>query len=191
MADISWLDDLAVERLEMVLEQTAADAGLLQRAEHVSGPSAGDYKARVRQATLFGGRTITHKRNAKRLLALADPSIYHGDGMTCVWRAETALCRKARIDQGLPQGDMPEQSECHSSCTNLAYTDRDIAQLRDRRRALAAATSDPLAPQPMRDRAAAIAERLAAIIDRHERTGHERTGPSGSGPDVEKGSGHR
>lgn len=186
MADTSWLDDLAVERLEMVLEQTADDAGLLDRGEHISGPSAGEYKTRVRQAALFAGRTVTHKRNAKRLLAGADPSIYHGDGMTCAWRAETALCRKARIDQGLPQGDMPEHSECHSNCANLAYTDRDIAQLRDRHRALTAATSDSLAPQPLRDRASAIAERLGAVIDRHE-----WTGPSGSGRVVEKDSGRR
>ena len=169
MADTSWLDDLAVERLEMVLEQADADARLLSEGEHVSGPAATEYKTRVRQAAHFAGRTITQVRNVQRLLASADPAIYHGDGMTCVWRPETALCRKARTDQGLPHNDIPEQSECRSTCANLAYTDRDISQVHDRHHALTAAATDQLAPQPLRDRAQAIADQLVAIIGRHER----------------------
>ncbi|MDA8303538.1 MAG: hypothetical protein M0005_18810 [Actinomycetota bacterium] len=169
MADTSWLDDLAVERLEMVLEQADADGRLLSEGEHVSGPAATEYKTRVRQAAHFAGRTITQVRNVQRLLASADPAIYHGDGMTCVWRPETALCRKARTDQGLPHNDIPEQSECRSTCANLAYTDRDISQVHDRHHALTAAATDQLAPRPLRDRAQAIADQLGAIIGRHER----------------------
>jgi integrase len=170
MADTTWLDDLAVERLEMVLEQADKDARLLEDNEHVSGPSATEYKSRVQRAACFAGRTITQVRNVNRLLASADPAIYHGEAMTCVWRPETALCRKARIDQGLPHNDVPEQSECRNSCPNLAYTDRDIAQLQDRRKAVSAAATDQLAPQPLRDRAGAIAEQLTAVIDRHQQT---------------------
>jgi integrase len=170
MADTSWLDDVAVERLEMVLEQADADARLLDADEHVSGPAAIEYKTRVRRAARFAGRTITQVRNVQRILASADPAIYHGEGMTCVWRPETALCRRARIDQGLPHNDIPEQSECRNSCTNLAYTDRDMAQLHDRHQVLTAAATNSLAPQPLRDRARAIADQLDAIIDRHEQT---------------------
>jgi integrase len=170
MADTSWLDDLAVERLEMVLEQVDHDARLLDHGEHVSGPSDTEYKNRVHRAAPFAGRTLTQVRNVDRLLASADPAIYHGEGMTCVWRPETALCRKTRIDQGLPHNDVPEQSECRRSCTNLAYTDRDIVQLRDRHQALTAAATDQLAPQPLRDRASAIAGQLGAVLDRHEQT---------------------
>jgi integrase len=170
MADTSWLDDLAVERVEMLLEQADTDAGLLNAGEHVSGPAATEYKTQVQRAARFAGRTITQIRNVQRLLTSAEPSIYHGEGMTCVWRPETALCRKARIDQGLPHNDVPEQSECRSTCANLAYTDRDIAQLHERHHALTVAATDQLAPQPLRDRASAIADRLGAIIDRHERS---------------------
>lgn len=170
MADTSWLDDVAVERLEAVLEQADHDARLLDHGEHVSGPSATEYKTRVARAAHFAGRTVTQVRNVKRLLASADPGIYHGEGMTCVWRPETALCRQARIDQGLPHNEVPEQSECRSTCTNLAHTDRDIVQLHVRYQAVTAAATDQLAPQPLRDRAGAIADQLEAVIDRHEQT---------------------
>ncbi len=170
MADTSWLDDVAVERLEMVLEQADEDARRLNDGEHVSGPSTTEYKTRVQRAAHFAGRTVTQVRNIARLLASTDADIYHGEGMTCVWRPEAALCRKARIDQGLPHNDVPEQSECRSSCANLAYTDRDIARLRDRHKAVSAAATDPLAPRPLRDRAEAIADQIVAIIDRHEQS---------------------
>jgi hypothetical protein len=79
--------------------------------------------------------------------------------MTYVWRAETAACRSARLAAGLPGGDAPDESECRSTCTNLAYTDRDIIAQRERARRLAAAAADRLAPAPLRDRAAAQAAR--------------------------------
>ena len=170
MADTSWLDDLAVERLEMVLEQADTDARLLDDDEHVSGPSAAEYKNRVQRAARFAGRAVTQVGNIQRLLASADPAIHHADGMTCVWRAETAACRRARIEAGLAHPDGPEPSECRSSCTNLAYTDRDIAHLRSRHQTLTVGATDPLAPRPLQDRAEAIAERLQAVIDRHEQT---------------------
>ena len=87
-----------------------------------------------------------------------------------MWRAETAVCRQATIEAGLPHPDGPEQSECRSTRTNLAYTDRDIAQLRDRHQAVTAGATDQLAPRPLRDRASAIADRLQAVIERHEQT---------------------
>jgi len=40
------MDDLAIERLEMVVEQTGDDLALLEGGEHVSGPSAAEYRAR-------------------------------------------------------------------------------------------------------------------------------------------------
>lgn len=89
--------------------------------------------------------------------------------MTCVWRPETAACRAARLAQGLPESSGPEESECRSTCTNLAFTDRDIAHRKRELRALEAGRDNPLAPQPLRDRAAAQAERVAALIHRHER----------------------
>ena len=118
----------------------------------------------------MASRAVIRVGNVQRLLASADPAIRHADGMTCVWRAETAACRRARIEAGLPHPDGPEPSECRSTCTNLAYTDRDIAQLRDRHQAMTAGATDPLAPRPLRERAEAIADRLPAVIDRPEQT---------------------
>jgi hypothetical protein len=111
---------------------------------------------------------VTAGRNVTRLVQQVDPSIHHGDGMTCVWRTETAACRAAKLAQGIPADDAPDDAECRSTCTNLAYTDRNIAQLNERRTKLRADAEDPLAPMPRRDRAAALAARLTAIIDRHQ-----------------------
>jgi hypothetical protein len=120
-ADTSWMDDLAIERLEMVAEQIGEDLARLEDGEHVSGPSAAEYRARIGQVSRFAGRTITHVRNVQRLLGSADPGIHQGEAMTCVWRAETAACHRAKIEQGLPADDTPDESECRTSCTNLVY----------------------------------------------------------------------
>jgi len=120
-ADVGWLDDLAVERLELAIEQAGQDHALLQNGEHVSGPSSAAYRARVERATGFAGHVVTSVRNVERRLAQADENIHHGDGMTCVWTKETAACRKAKIAAGLPDADTPDDSECRVSCVNLAY----------------------------------------------------------------------
>lgn len=176
-SDTSWTNDLAVERLELAVEQADRDWSLLQAQEHVSGASAGEYRARVQQAARFAGRVVTSARGAERLLRAADPAIHHGEAMTCVWRAETAACRTARTGSGLPLNDIPEETECRPGCRNLAYTDRDIRQIGIQAAAMRQRAGDPLAPRPVRDRAEARAARLQQIIDRHEATrpaGHSR-----------------
>jgi integrase len=167
MADTGWLDDLALERLELVLEQAERDRDALDGGENVSGPSAADYRTRVAHAARFAGRVVNTPRAARRLLEQADPNIHHGDGMTCVWRKETALCRKVKLDAGLPADDAPDESECRTACQNLAYTDRDVTTLRSRAQALEAAAADTLAPHPIRTRLANQAEQLHRIIARH------------------------
>jgi integrase len=176
-ADTSWMDDLAIERLEMVVDQIGDDLALLEDGEHVSGPSAAEYRARIAGVSRFAGRAVTHVRNVQRLLDSADPRIHHGEAMTCVWRAETAACRKAKIAQGLPADDVPDETECRTTCQNLAWTDRGISQLRDRLATLEANAADPLVPRPLRDRAAAQATRAQDIIARHQAT----RPPGGSG----------
>ncbi|GAA4638985.1 hypothetical protein GCM10023196_098830 [Actinoallomurus vinaceus] len=69
---------------------------------------------------------------------------------------------------GLPAADAPDESECRSSCQNLAYTDRDINQMTTHVTALERAATDPLTPRPLRDRAAAQATQRRTIIARHE-----------------------
>jgi hypothetical protein len=162
------MNDLAVERLEMVLEQIEQDTALLGSGEHVSGPAAQEYRSRVASSVRFAGQVVSQVRNIERLLNQADPSIHHGEAMTCVWHAPTAACRQTRLEAGLPATDSPDEAECRSGCRNLAYTDRDIARQRTQAAAWQAQAADPMAPQPLRDRAAALAGRTRAIIDRHE-----------------------
>ncbi|WP_238497962.1 hypothetical protein [Streptosporangium sp. KLBMP 9127] len=45
--DTSWMDDLAVEKLEMLLEQNDDDHTLAEDGEHISGPSATEYRSRL------------------------------------------------------------------------------------------------------------------------------------------------
>ncbi|WP_327256101.1 integrase [Streptomyces sp. NBC_01244] len=166
--DTEWLQDVAVEKLELVLEQITDDAQRLAADEHVSGPSADEYRRRITGTADFPGRTVISPRSAARLLAGTDPQVHHGEGMTCVWRPETAACRASGLAQGLPEPVGPDEGECRSSCTNLAYTDRDIARRKQDLRSLEATASDPLVPRPLRDRAAAQAERVASLVHRHE-----------------------
>jgi len=94
--------------------------------------------------------------------------------MTCVYRPETAACRTTRLTQGLPAHDAPLEAECQSGCANLAYTDRDITQLRERLAILDHAAVDALTPAPMRDRARAQAGQVRAVLAQHQ-------APSGQG----------
>ncbi|WP_405718182.1 hypothetical protein [Streptomyces sp. NBC_00046] len=167
--DPAWLQDVAVEKLELIVDQIEEDARRLEAGEHVSGPSAQEYRDRVARSAPFAGRVVTGVRNVERLLEQADPAVYHGQGMTCVWQAATAACRKAKLTLGLPGVDTPDEAECRSTCVNLAYTDRDITELQQELVILRADAADPLAPKPRQDRAAAQAAQHLNIIERHHR----------------------
>jgi hypothetical protein len=52
------MESLAVERLEMILEQVDEDPRLLVDGDHVSGPSVAEYRTRVERATRFRGRVV-------------------------------------------------------------------------------------------------------------------------------------
>ncbi|WP_424921737.1 site-specific integrase [Streptomyces sp. wa1] len=167
--DDSWLDDVAVERLEMALEQSEDDwTRLDEDNEHVSGPAAAEYRRRTAGAATFLGRTVRAQASVKRLLEQSDTDIHHGEAMTCVHRAETAECRKEKLLLGLAADNGPDDSLCHSTCANLAYTDRDIAEHRRRLPILETEARDPMTPRPRRDRAAAQAARICAVIEQHE-----------------------
>ncbi len=166
--DTSWLEDLAVEKLEMVLEQNDDDWTRIQGGEHVSGPSADEYRSRLSGVARFSGRVVRSVRSVERLLDQTDPDIHHGDAMTCVHRAETAECRREKLALGPPADSGPDDSFCRSSCINLGYTDRDIAQLLSKIPAWEATAHDPLAPQPRRARAAALAAQARSVVEAHE-----------------------
>ncbi|MGW3622559.1 hypothetical protein [Streptomyces sp. NPDC000880] len=166
--DSSWMDDIQLETLEMVLEQNDQDARLLDAGEHVSGPAADEYRHRVRRRARFAGRVVTAGRSVQRLLDQTNPNIHHGEAITCVWRLETAACRKACLEAGLPTEDGPNERECWSSCSNLVYTDRNIVVQRRLQQQWEKAAADQLSPRPLRDRAAVLAERSRAITAAHQ-----------------------
>nr|WP_205123825.1 integrase SAM domain protein [Streptomyces sp. ST1020] len=166
--DTSWLEDLAVEKLEMVLEQNDDDWTRIQGGEHVSGPSADEYRSRLSGVARFSGRVVRSVRSVERLLDQTDPDIHHGDATTCVHRAETAECRREKLALGPPADSGPDDSFCRSSCINLGYTDRDIAQLLSKIPAWEATAHDPLAPQPRRAGAAALAAQARSVVEAHE-----------------------
>jgi hypothetical protein len=86
--------------------------------------------------------------------ALANPSlqIHHGALLTCVWRPETALCQDGT------GADRPAWSRCRLTCQNIAYTDRDIIELRRHAGDLEHDLAAPGLPDPLRQR---IRERLS------------------------------
>ncbi|MFD5441837.1 hypothetical protein [Streptomyces tendae] len=166
--DDSWLDDLAVERLEMLLEQSEDDwSHLDEDHEHVSGPAAAEYRRRTAGAAVFLGRTVRATVSVNRLLAQTETDIHHGEAMTCVHRADTAACRKESLLLGVPSDGL-DDSLCRSTCANLAYADRDIAQHRTRLPILETEARDSMTPRPLRDRAAAQAHQIRALIQQHE-----------------------
>ncbi|WDZ88796.1 hypothetical protein [Nocardiopsis sp. HUAS JQ3] len=178
-ADTRWMESLAVEELEMISEQMDEDLRALAEGEYVSGPSAQEYQRRVRKAgAVFTGRVVNQAGNAQRLLAGKHPHIHHGLGMTCVWRPETAACRQEREAAGLDVRG-PDPQLCRTTCTNLAYTDRDIENKRRELTRHETAAADPLSPKPLRDREAAKAAQAHAVIVAHDqgRRGNNRQKP--------------
>ncbi|MET9736067.1 hypothetical protein ABZZ79_37225 [Streptomyces sp. NPDC006458] len=178
-AESGWLDDLAVERLEMAIDQIKDDLVALDAGEHVSGPAADEYRRRLARVAPYAGRVVNSVRSVERLLTSADPAIHHSRAMTCVYRAETAVCRRIRLEAGL-SADGPDESECRPTCPNLAYTDRDIDALNGRLVRQEAAAADPLVPRPRKERAAAQAARTRGIIDQHQ-AGRPALGGTASG----------
>ncbi|QKW24936.1 hypothetical protein HUT11_01430 [Streptomyces seoulensis] len=82
----------------MALEQSEDDWTRLQEEhEHASGPAAVEYHRRTAGAATFLDRTVHAKASVSRLLAHTDTDIHHGEGMTCVHRAESAACRTERL----------------------------------------------------------------------------------------------
>jgi hypothetical protein len=100
---------------------------------------------------------------------LANPllQIYPGKAMTCVFDQAKALCQLRSAE-----GDVrvtPDQDDCRTNCRNIAYTERDISQLRAQRAELLELLDDGfLAPSPRHSRIRAELERLHRLIRAHE-----------------------
>lgn len=86
--------------------------------------------------------------------------------MTCVFDPAKALCQ---MRSG--EGDIrrtPDQDDCRPNCQNIAYTDRDVAQLHGRAKQLRELTDDRLAPSIRNHRERAELDRIDAIVRQHD-----------------------
>lgn len=166
--DSGFPDEHAYEDWLFRLERLADDHERLTTGEQVSGPAAATYVHRITEAhRTFAGRVLTNTTNAHDMLANPLLQIYPGRAMTCVFDQAKALCQIRGT-----QGDIratPDQDDCRPTCRNLAYTDRDIAALRQHATDLEELLGDFLAPSPRHQRVRAELHRVQALIRNHTR----------------------
>lgn len=155
-----------LERLENLGQ---AHARLLA-GEHVSGPAALRYRARVASTARFEGITVPSNAAARRLLNSRDLQVIQGDAMSCVFDSARALCNK---ETGGNTADGPHLGTCRTSCTNIARTDRDIEELQLRAEGLRTIVADPLCPPIRHAREQAELDRLTKIITIHKEGEHD------------------
>ena len=93
-------DLAAMEDLLGRMDATRANAEWLFEGEHVSGPAANEYRARVDGATAdFEGTIVRTNNQARSLLANANLQVYEGKAMTCFFNPHTAKCRTTRAGE--------------------------------------------------------------------------------------------
>jgi integrase len=162
-ADAGFVDEITFEQFLHRAETLHDDAQRLERGEHVSGPAADEYQARVARARSFSGLTVTTTSHASNALANPALQIHHGAVVTCVFRRATAACL-----QSADSVAGPSWSKCRPSCVNAARTDRDVANLLAHVAVLRQDLATPGLPEPLRQR---IQDRLSEhvkAIDDHE-----------------------
>ncbi|MBJ7352807.1 MAG: integrase, partial [Rhodococcus sp.] len=144
-ADAGFLDDITFEQFLHRAEIIHDDSQRLERGEHVSGPAADEYRARVGRASTFAGLTVTTKSQIDNALSNPDLQIHHGAVVTCVFRRATAACLEPADSSA-----EPSWSRCRLGCVNAARTDRDAANLRQHVSALQRDLATLALPEPLR-----------------------------------------
>ena len=156
-AGSGFLDEITFEQFLQRSEQLHDDHQRLTRGEHISGPAAADlYRQRIAAASQFQGHTITTAAQANTALTNPDLQIHHGALLTCVWRPESAACQDHTTTD---ERTGPTWPRCRLTCSNIAYTDRDITELRRHADRLQTDLAAPGLPHPLHQR---ISDRLAA-----------------------------
>ncbi|WP_235684121.1 site-specific integrase [Mycolicibacterium mageritense] len=162
-ADAGFLDDITFEDFLHRAEIIHDDSQRLERGEHVSGPAADEYRARVARASAFAGLTVTTKGQINQALSNPDLQIHHGAVVTCVFRRETAACLEPT-----DSSTEPFWSRCRLGCVNAARTDRDADNLRQHVNAFQQDLSTLGLPEPLRQRIhARLTEHRKALAE-HE-----------------------
>ena len=159
-------DVYAFEEALGKVQQAVEDQVLLRQGEQVSGPAAPLYRERTEQAAKeYQGEIFPTERHARRALNNPVLHVFHAESVTCVFDPDKALC--ILLKQSDDPRRTPDLNNCRSTCKNIAITDRNIVLVRRRLAVHEADAHDPLAPEPLRKRAAALAEKDQAIIDAH------------------------
>jgi hypothetical protein len=132
----------------------------LQDGAGISGPAALRAIRAAAAAPRFAGTPIT-LASARKLLKNEDAMIYDNPHalVLCHYKRDRALCHRDRAT--------PSLDHCVPGCGNIARTDQQAAQLRER--ALALESQAVHVPQPVGDRLRASAARLRALADEHDR----------------------
>jgi hypothetical protein len=142
------------------------------RGEHVSGPAAGRLVAAAHAATArFNGIYLSPK-DAAALLAEPLFQVYDNPQafLTCNYDPTKALCDPDRDSRRQARRAQPSLDRCDAACANIARTDThiDLARREAARRQIL--ISDPLTPQPLRERHCQRVGHLHQLVNRHERT---------------------
>jgi len=129
----------------------------------ISGPAARRVIRAAASAPRFAGTPIT-LTSARKLLKNEDATVYDNPHalVLCHYKRDRALCHRDGIK------DAPSLDHCVPGCGNIARTDQQAAQLRER--ALALETQAAHLPQPVAGRLRATAARLRDHAARHDHT---------------------
>lgn len=166
-------DDLAFERWLTRLEDLQDADRRLKAGEHVSGPAAGTYRARVSGGVRkFAGRVLRTGTEARHVMANASLQIYPGKGMTCVFAAPTARCE---LEPSLDDARVtPDTDGCHPACGNICRTEENIDELRAEAAELRVKVADKASPAIRWGRERRRLAYLDGLIADHERGRPER-----------------
>jgi hypothetical protein len=129
----------------------------------ISGPAARRVIRAAATVHRFAGAPITLD-SARKLLKNQDAMVYDNPHalVLCHYKRDRALCHRDGVK------DTPSLDHCVPGCGNIARTDQQAAQLRDR--ALALETQAAHLPQPAAGRLRGTAARLRDQAGKHDRT---------------------
>jgi hypothetical protein len=156
-------DLIDLETARAVADTVATLHDDLENGGGISGPAARRAIKAAAAAPRFAGTPITLS-SARKLLANEDAIIYDNPHalVLCHYKRDRALCHRDGIK------DTPSLDRCVPGCGNIARTDQQAAQLRNR--ALAFENRAAHVPQPIADRLRASAARFRDQADKHDRT---------------------
>lgn len=159
-------DEAGMEDFLMRLERLEVDTAALDAGENVSGPASQEYQRRTRDgAAHFAGRVVRTNQQTRALLRNPLLQVFPGEGMTCVFDPNKALCQFANDAEAQSN---PSLDDCKARCRNIARTDRDISVVREQIEKLRPRLDDPLSPTIRLAREREHLAHLEQIVAEHE-----------------------